>query len=108
MPSDITGTLVHYARLGKEPELITYHIEAPKDGKYRLTLDLCSVAPGQSSLIPLNRRTRIDVDFPYTLGIWERTKPVEIKLKEGRNTLMVTSNSGRGFTMREIKLEPVK
>jgi hypothetical protein len=103
-----TGTQMHYARLGKEPELLTYYIEAPKDGPYKLTLDLCTVAPDQIALLRLNRRTQIDVELPYTSGMWELTKPVEIELKEGRNTLMLTCKTGRGFTMREMKLEPVK
>jgi hypothetical protein len=58
--------------------------------------------------VQLNRRTQIDVELPYTSGMWEQTKPVEIELKEGRNTLMLTCKTGRGFTMREMKLEPVK
>jgi hypothetical protein len=103
-----SGTQVHYARLGTEPELITYYIEAPKDGKYNLTLDVCTVAPGQNGHLRLNRRTSLDIEFPYTSGMWERTKPVEVALKEGRNTLMLTSKTGRGFTMREMKLSPVK
>jgi hypothetical protein len=103
-----TGTQVHYSRLGREPELLTYYIEAPKDGKYMLTLDVCTIAPYQSCLLRLNRRTRLDVELPYSQGMWEQTKPVEVELKEGRNTLMLTSETGRGFTMREIKLEPVK
>ncbi len=103
-----TGTQMNYARLGKEPELLTYYIEAPKDGKYMLTLDVCTIAPSQIGLVRLNRRTQIDVDLPYTSGMWELSKPVEIELKEGRNTLMLTCKTGRGFTMREMKLEPVK
>lgn len=103
-----SGTQVHYARLGTEPELLTYYIEAPKDGKYTLTLDVCTVAPGQNGHLRLNRRTSLDVEFPYTSGMWEQTKPIEVELKEGRNTLMLTSKTGRGFTMREMKLEPVK
>jgi hypothetical protein len=103
-----TGTQMHYARLGTEPELLTYYIEAPKDGKYMITLDVCTVAPDQIGLIRLNRRTQIDVELPYTLGMWELSKPVEMELKEGRNTLMLTCKTGRGFTMREMKLVPVK
>lgn len=102
-----TGTQVHYSRLGRQPELLTYYIEAPKEGKYMLTLDVCTIAPYQTSLLRLNRRTRLDVDLPYTSGMWEQTKPVEIELREGRNTLMLTSETGRGFSMREIKLEHV-
>lgn len=103
-----TGTQVHYARLGKEPDLLTYYIEAPRDGKYMLTLDVCTVAPGQNGHLRLNRRTSLDLEFPYTSGMWEQTKPAEVELKEGRNTLMLTSKTGRGFTMREMKLVPVK
>lgn len=103
-----TGTQMHYARLGSEPDLLTYYVEAPKDGKYMITLDVCTVAPDQIGLIRLNRRTQIDVELPYTLGMWELSKPVEMELKEGRNTLMLTCKTGRGFTMREMKLKPVK
>jgi hypothetical protein len=103
-----TATQMHYARLGTEPDLLTYYIEVPKEGKYKLTLDLCTIAPGQIGLVRLNRRTLIDVELPYTSGMWEQTKPVEIELKEGRNTLMLTCKTGRGFTMREMKLDPVK
>jgi hypothetical protein len=103
-----TGTQVHYARLGTEPDLLTYYIEAPKDGKYTLTLDVCTIAPNQTCLLRLNRRTRVDVDLPYSRGMWEQTKPAEIELKEGRNTLMLTSETGRGFSMKELKLNPVK
>jgi hypothetical protein len=73
-----------------------------------ITLDVCTVAPDQIGLIRLNRRTQIDVELPYTLGMWEVSKPVEMELKEGRNTLMLTCKTGRGFTMREMKLKPVK
>jgi hypothetical protein len=103
-----TGTQMHYARLGTEPDLLTYYIEVPKEGRYKLTLDLCTITPDQIALVRLNRRTQIDVALPYTSGMWELTKPVEIELKEGRNTFMLTCATGRGFTMREMRLEPVK
>jgi len=103
-----TGTQLHYSRLGNRPELITYYVDAPKSGTYQLTLELSTVAPYQTGLLRLNRRTLFDIDLPYTKGMWQRTPPINVELKEGRNTLILTSNTGRGFTMREMKLEPVK
>lgn len=107
MNSFDSGTQVHYSRLGKRPELIRYDIEAPEAGKYKLTMLVSTVGRDQACLLRLNRRTLIDVNLPFTLGDWQETKPVEVDLKQGRNTLMFTCKTpNRGVSIKQLTLTP--
>jgi len=100
---------VHYSRLGKQPELLRYDFELPKDGKYELTLRVVTVGRDQNCMIRLNRRTMLDLDLPSTWGMWEDTKPVEVELKEGRNTIMFTCKApNRGVSLKSFTLKPVR
>ncbi|MDT8391217.1 MAG: hypothetical protein RRC34_11990 [Lentisphaeria bacterium] len=119
-PADNTGRIIfmknlkdetqaHYARLGKRPELLKYEIDAPKAGTYTLTARVATVAREQTSLIRLNRRTLIDLNLPFSLGMWQETAPVNIDLKEGRNTLMFTCKApNRGVSIKAFKLTPIQ
>ena len=101
--------LIHYARLGKRPELMKYYIEVPKAGKYKLTATVATVAREQSCMLRLNRRTLLDLKLPFTLGKWQESDSLEVSLKEGRNTLMFTCNvPNRGVTLKHFTLTPVK
>ncbi len=101
--------LVHYARLGNRPELMRYTIEVGKAGKYDFTANVATVARNQECMLRLNRRTLIDIDLPFSLGMWEDTKPVTIDLKEGRNSFMFTCAApNRGLTLKGFTLTPVK
>ena len=109
MESYDSGTQVHYSRLGKRPELLRYDIDMPQAGKYNLTIHVVTVAREQACLLRLNRRTLIDMPLPFTLGEWKDTQPVEVDLKEGRNTLMFTCKTpNRGISIKYMKLTPVK
>jgi hypothetical protein len=91
--------------LGKRPELLKYTVQAPKAGKYRLTAHVATVARRQSCILRLNRRTLIDINLPFSLGMWEDTEPVTIDLREGRNTLMFTCRApNRGVSIKEFAL----
>lgn len=99
---------VHYALTGGRPELLKYDLEAPKAGKYALTARVCTVTVDREFMLRLNRRTLIDIPLPYTKGMWEDTKPVEIEVKEGRNTLQFTAESpNKGFSIKYFTLTPV-
>jgi len=99
---------VHYSRLGKQPDLLKYYIEVPSAGKYALTAHVVNVARDQSSLLRLNRRTLIDLPLPTSWGMWQDTKPVEIDLTEGRNTLMFTCEPpNRGVSIKYFTLKPL-
>ena len=102
------GIQVHYNLAGKRPELLRYTVQAPAAGKYELTAKVVTVAINGGFLLRLNRRTMVDLEVPLTLGRWERTKPVTIDLKEGRNSLQFTLKTpNKGLTIREFTLIPV-
>jgi hypothetical protein len=47
--------------------------------------------------------------LPYTIGRWEETKPVEIALAKGRNTLRFTRKvPNYSVTIKQFTLTPVK
>jgi hypothetical protein len=46
---------------------------------------------------------------PYTIGMWEETKPVEIALVKGKNMLDFMRNIPyHGLTIRDFTLTPAK
>ena len=106
----MTGeTLVHYTRLGKQPELLRYTIDAPRAGKYNLVAHVATVGRKQELKLRLNRRTIIDFDLPFSLGMWKDTEPVEIVLREGRNSFMFTCAApNRGVSIKHFTLTPVE
>ena len=102
------GVQVHYNLAGKRPELLRYTVQAPAAGKYELSAQVVTVAINGGVLLRLNRRTMVDIPIPLTLGEWERTGPVPIELKEGRNSLQFTLQApNKGLTIREFTLTPV-
>jgi hypothetical protein len=106
---DDDGVQVHYSLGGGRPELLKYDLEAPKAGKYALTATVCTLTVDREFMLRINRRTLVDIQLPYTKGLWQDTTPVEIDLKEGRNTLQFTAESpNKGFSIAEFKLTPVK
>lgn len=109
MPSWDKGTQIHYSRLGERPELLKYTVEAPVSGKYEITAKVSTVSPKLEVILRVNRRTLLDMPLPYTKGFWEESKPVTLELKEGRNTIMVTSRApNRGFTLKELQIKPAQ
>jgi hypothetical protein len=102
------GTQVHYARLGNRPELLKYRFEVPAAGKYALNARVATVAMNQGWLVRMNRAKPVNVDLPYTKGLWEETKSLTIELSEGRNTLSLTCRApNRGVSIKEFTLTPM-
>ena len=100
---------VHYSLGAVRPELLKYSFNAPKAGEYELTMHVVTVTVDRECLFRFNRRTLVDVPLPYTKGMWQDTKPVKVKLKEGRNRFDITYKApNKGLTVKHFKLTPVK
>jgi len=110
MKSFSGGMQLHYNRLGKEPEVFEYEFETPKAGRYNLVGRVVTVNMNQHLLVtPNNAGTPIDIALPYTVGMWENTRPVEIELVKGKNILHFTRNiPNYGLTIKYFTLTPVK
>ena len=110
MPSDLGGWQLHYARRS-HGATFEYTFDAPKAGKYQLTARLVTPAPKQHLYLKLNSASKpIDIALPYTIGMWEKSKPVEIELTKGKNVLTFSHAQyfQRGLTIRDFTLAPVK
>ena len=103
------GIQMHYGLAGQRPELLTYTVNLPKAGKYEFTAHVCTVTMDRKFLLRVNRRTLVDVDIPYTKADWMDTKPVELKLKEGRNQILFTQYApNKGVSIKYFKLKPME
>ena len=103
------GYQLHYSRLGQRPELFKYRIEVPADGEYELTAETATVSQNLELLVRINRDDPAPFAIPYTKGHWQKSKPMKLKLSEGRNTISVTARTpNRGASIMNWQLKPVK
>ncbi|MGB0766621.1 MAG: hypothetical protein ACPGYV_02800 [Phycisphaeraceae bacterium] len=103
------GMQLHYKRVGNRPEILRYNIEAPKAGKYALSMLVSTVShEGMETTYRINRRTMVNPTFPYTKGAWEYSEPEVIELREGRNSVQITLRApNRGISIKSLKLTPI-
>lgn len=87
-----------------------YQLEAPQTGNYMLTVRVSTIHEGQKFLVT-NKDTQpaVEVAVPYTLGMWQMTKPLEIELTKGKNNINFTIQDGsRGVAIKDFTLTPIK
>jgi len=83
-------------------------VEIPRAGKYTLTARVVMVHDELHLPLTLNNaKDSIDWVVPYTCGLWEKTRPVEVTLVEGKNTLGF-SKPANSFALKDFTLTPVK
>jgi hypothetical protein len=103
------GYQLHYSRLGQQPELFKYRVEVPAAGEYELTADVATVSLNLEMLVRINREEPVPFAMPYTKGMWGTSKPVRLKLDEGRNTISITARTpNRGVSIKNWHLKPVR
>lgn len=87
-----------------------YEFDAPQAGKYALTARVATFSEGQKLQFTANAdKQSLETALPFTIGVWQDTKPVELTLAQGRNVLAVAlPKDSRGVTMKEVKLTPAK
>jgi len=109
MKSHLGGMQLHYSRLG-QPEEFEYTFDAPAAGKYALSARVVTPSWKQHLLVAANdAKEPIDIALPFTVGMWETTKPVVVTLVKGRNVLRFSRPEPvKGLTIKEFTLRPVK
>lgn len=110
MKSNQGGLQMHYARLGTTEVPFQYTVEVPKDGTYALTARVVTVSPGQQFQLSVNgSKEPLTFGFPYTLGKWGKTEPVQVALKKGSNVLRFSRDAAaKGVTIKDFTLKPAK
>ena len=103
------GYQLHYSRLGARPELFKYRVEVASAGVYELSAKAATVSPDLQMLVRINRDDPGPFDLPYTKGMWKDSKPIRVKLEEGRNTISVTARTpNRGVSIKNWTLKAVQ
>ena len=87
-----------------------YVFEAPQAGKYALTARVVTLQEGQKFLFAANESKQpVELAVPYTIGLWQQTKPLDISLIKGQNALNFAVKDGsRDVTVKDFTLTPVK
>jgi len=98
-------TLLHLSRYAKEGDTFEYTFDAPKAGKYQLVADVATPKPNQKLFATANGGAAVEMPLPYTIGLWDKTAPVEIELKAGQNVLKF--HGPARVTVKDFKLVPV-
>ena len=108
MPSNLGGMQLHYSRTGSA-ETFEYTVHAPKAGTYALTARVVTPSWKQHLQVAANGAKPVDIALPFTVGMWETTKPVKISLVAGENVLTFSrEHEGlKGVTIRDFTLAPV-
>jgi len=85
---------------------LDYAIVAPTSGTYELTLRLAAVNFKQKLSVALGWEAPRSVAIPNSRGLWATTKPFEVELQEGSQTLKIASPHQRGVALRWLELKP--
>ncbi|MAG58034.1 MAG: hypothetical protein CMJ83_17245 [Planctomycetes bacterium] len=110
MESSLGGMQLHYGRQGRNGEF-EYTFDAPKAGRYALTARVVTPSWKQHLLVAANgAKEPTDIALPFTVGMWDRTEPVEVSLVKGTNVLTFSRNHGglKGVTIKDFTLTPIR
>jgi hypothetical protein len=109
MKSNLGGVQLNYGRYAAGLKFVST-LNAPKSGTYELSARVVTARPEDSLTVSVNGAPRVEKPLPYTVGMWETSKPIKIELKKGQNTLTFSRSwdSAKGITIRDFKLLPLK
>jgi len=99
------GTQLCLSRYAEPSDTFEYTFDAPRAGTYHMTARVITPAPNQALDVSANGADGIEMPFPYTVGLWGTTEPVDVELVKGENVLTFTGPSR--VTIKEFKLTPV-
>jgi hypothetical protein len=87
-----------------------FTFDAPQSGLYALTAQVATLQDGQVFLFAANdAKAPVEAAVPYTVGLWQKTAPVQVALNKGGNSLNFEVTTGsRGVTIKEFTLTPLR
>jgi len=108
MPSNLGGKQLHYSRTGANTDF-QYTFSAQKTGKYALVARVVTPSWKQVLTVNVNATEPVDIALPFTVGMWGETRPIELFLVKGTNTLVFSRDHERlkGVTIRDFTLTPL-
>ncbi len=82
-----------------------YEVTVDEDATYYLTANVSTWHMNQDLMVSTNTTSApLEIPFFYTLGYWNETQPIEVKLLKGVNTLTFTRSSDRDISIKEFFL----
>jgi hypothetical protein len=74
---------------------------------HTLTLEVCTVHLKQTPLkVTVNDGEEIELEIPYTIGEWQKTKGVEVKLQGGGDVVRISrARPAFGMAIRRLVFE---
>jgi hypothetical protein len=99
-------TLLHLSRYSTPDDSFEYTFDTPRGGKYQLVASLVTPKPNQRLFAAANGGAAVEMTLPYTIGMWDKTAPVEIELKAGKNALKFHGPARvtiKGFTLTPVE-----
>ena len=87
-----------------------YTISVPQAGKYALTAQVVTVNYDQWLKVSANEKADVAMPMPFTEGEWQDSKPVELTLQKGENTLRLWRDAPpqKGLAIKKFTLSPVE
>ena len=107
--SVLGGMQLHHSRMGPLEEW-AYTFEAPAAGKYALSARVVTTSADQQLLVAANDApTPSPIAVPFTVGMWDKTPPVELSLVKGANVLHFSRiEPMKGMSIKDFTLTPVR
>uniref|UniRef100_A0A7C4ARZ7 Uncharacterized protein n=1 Tax=Desulfomonile tiedjei TaxID=2358 RepID=A0A7C4ARZ7_9BACT len=99
-------TLLHLSRYTNLSDTFEYTFDVARAGKYALVATVATPKWDQRLSMTANGGTPVELALPYTIGLWDKTAPVEIELKAGKNVLKFQGPAR--VTIKNFTLTPVK
>lgn len=113
LPSNLGGKQLHYGRNGADQDF-EYTFDAATAGEYALTARVVTPSWQQHLKVSANGAEPIDLELPFTVGMWATTTPLCIRLAQGKNVLRFSRQgapqpvAAKGFSVRDFTLTPVR
>ena len=87
-----------------------YTVTAPNGGKYFLDARVVTANYNQQINVSVNQNGTKSLVMPFTKGSWQKSKPVEVSLNKGKNTLAFWRDQPPqyGLAIKEFTLKPIK
>ena len=87
-----------------------YTVTAPRTGKYLLNARVVTANYNQHINVSVNQNGTESLNLPFTEGSWQVSKPVELSLEKGENTLAFWRDKPPqyGLAIKEFTLKPAK
>lgn len=109
MPSNLGGMQLHCSRTPEKGDF-EYTFDAPVSGKYALSARVVTPSWNQQLQVAVNgSEDPINIELPFTVGMWGKTESVQVTLKKGANVIIFSGGHEalKGLTIKDFTLTPL-